>query len=489
MAAVILLLRLLFNKKLSKTAFKMLWMLAALRSIIPIFVPVHIGTVQNKYLHTMYPEHVHINVRPDLSGIDSATIAAPSKFNLFGIFSTVWIIGLLITMTLFAMAYIRGVRKYRFAQEVQEAELSDIVKSFKLFRRIKIKASNTNESFMTYGIIKPIIICPARLFEKYDKQQITFALYHELIHIKYFDAIYKLLIITAVCLHWFNPLVWLMFKLSSRDIELACDEKLLEIFSNANFDYANTLIKVSENQNSAYLFSSLGKNAVEERIEFIMKYKKPAVASICSAVATVMCAAVVFASEIEPNAQENTVVPSSDDALYSTVTVPYDKEAYEGTASDVLSDGENDSSASEVKIELPPNGNYGVIRKIPEDEYRYGQEAVRILESFFEGEEDFTYPIDSKYNDSYFYFSAFNISAEKGENVYAMLDGTVIYADLHFPFGNAVIIDHGDQNVWIYAHCNDLCVNEGDKVNAGEVIAHVGCTGDATENILYIYKY
>ena len=176
MTAVILLLRLLFKKKLSKRTFKMLWLLAALRSIIPIFVPVHIGTVQNKYLDTMYTEYVPINVKPELSGIDPATAAEPSEINLFGVIYMVWIIGLLLTMTLFAAAYIRGVRKYRFAQEVQEAELSDIVKSFKLFRRVRIRANETTESFMTYGIIKPIIICPAKLFEKYDKQQITFAL-------------------------------------------------------------------------------------------------------------------------------------------------------------------------------------------------------------------------------------------------------------------------------------------------------------------------
>lgn len=489
MTAVILLLRLLFKKKLSKKTFKLLWLLAALRSIIPIFVPVHIGAIQNKYLDTIYTEYLPINVKPELSDISLATAEVTSSINIIGVFSIIWIIGFLLTMTLFAAAYIRGVRKYRAAQEIQEAELSNIVKSFKLFRRIRIKESDTTESFLTYGIIKPIIICPTRLYEKYDKKQITYALYHELIHIKNFDAIYKLLIITSVCLHWFNPLIWVMFKLSSRDIELACDEKLLEIFTNVNYDYANTLINVSENQNSAYLFSGFGKNAIEERIEFIMKFKKPAFASICAAVAAVTCTAVVFSFAIEPNAQENIVVPSSDNDLYSAVTVPYDIDSDEEAASEVLSDGENDSAASEVTIKLPPNGNHGVIRKIPENEYKYGLEAVRVLESYFEGKENFSYPIDSKNNDSYFYFGAFNIPAEKGENIYAMLDGTVIYADLHFPFGNAVIIDHGDQNLWIYAHCNDLCVSEGDKVNAGDVIAHVGSTGATAEDLLYIYKY
>lgn len=140
-------------------------------------------------------------------------------------------------------------------------------------------------------------------------------------------------------------------------------------------------------------------------------------------------------------------------------------------------------------VEFPPNANYGVIREVSDRKQKYGNDAVRVLESCFDGENSFAYPVDIKYNDSYFYFGPFNIKTEKGESIYAMLDGKVVYAGFDSPFGNALIIEHGKNNVWLYAFCDDLCVSEGDTVKAGDVIAHVGCTGYAEDDVLYLYNY
>jgi len=63
-----------------------------------------------------------------------------------------------------------------------------------------------------------------------DEEKPNYILTHEFIHIKRFDYAWKLLFAAAVCVHWFNPLVWLMYILANRDIELACDEKVLQIF-------------------------------------------------------------------------------------------------------------------------------------------------------------------------------------------------------------------------------------------------------------------
>ncbi len=63
-----------------------------------------------------------------------------------------------------------------------------------------------------------------------NTEHIQYILEHEFIHIKRFDAVTKLLLITAVSLHWFNPFVWVMYILLNRDIELACDETVIKHF-------------------------------------------------------------------------------------------------------------------------------------------------------------------------------------------------------------------------------------------------------------------
>ena len=140
-------------------------------------------------------------------------------------------------------------------------------------------------------------------------------------------------------------------------------------------------------------------------------------------------------------------------------------------------------------IDLPPSARFGILRQIPKSEKCDGEMALEVFENYFEDTEEFAYPVDEVYSNNYRYVSGFEIYAEKGENVYAILDGTVIYSDISHPFGRAIVIDHGSAGTWLYAHCNDLCVNVGDEVNAGDVISHVGSSGDTAECKLYIYKY
>ncbi len=87
-----------------------------------------------------------------------------------------------------------------------------------------------------YGILRPRIYLPEGLTAREE----DFVLLHEQIHIRRRDPIWRLLAWTALCLHWFNPLVWLAFALSVRDMEMACDEAVLarEEETNAAVQYA-----------------------------------------------------------------------------------------------------------------------------------------------------------------------------------------------------------------------------------------------------------
>ena len=80
--------------------------------------------------------------------------------------------------------------------------------------------------------------------------RLEYILTHELVHIRRFDTLMKLLFVTTVCVHWFNPLVWAMYVLANRDLELSCDEAVVRTFGETmKSAYALTLIELEEKKN------------------------------------------------------------------------------------------------------------------------------------------------------------------------------------------------------------------------------------------------
>ena len=72
----------------------------------------------------------------------------------------------------------------------------------------------------------PVLLVPADM-DWADEETAAFILSHEMSHIRRFDAFTKWLLAAALCIHWFNPLVWAMYILANRDLELACDEAVI----------------------------------------------------------------------------------------------------------------------------------------------------------------------------------------------------------------------------------------------------------------------
>ncbi|MDR0197594.1 MAG: M56 family metallopeptidase, partial [Oscillospiraceae bacterium] len=137
---------------------------------------------------------------------------------------------------------------------------------------------------MTYGIWKPVILLPKNTDWR-DEPRLRYVLAHEITHIRRFDILLKWLLAAAVCVHWFNPLVWVMYILANRDIELSCDEAVVRTFGEtAKSAYALTLIGLEERKSGfSPLCNNFAKNAIEERIESIMKIKKKTFAGMAAA--------------------------------------------------------------------------------------------------------------------------------------------------------------------------------------------------------------
>lgn len=156
-----------------------------------------------------------------------------------------------------------------------------------------------------------------------------YVLEHEYVHIQHFDGIAKLIMITALCVHWFNPLVWAMYILVNRDIELSCDEKVIRIFGeNVKSAYALTLINMEERKSALFpLCNNFSKNAIEERIEAIMKTRRGTKSAIIIACALVVITIMVFATSSVQAEKNNRIKMLFTTAHESAVLTEKENEA------------------------------------------------------------------------------------------------------------------------------------------------------------------
>ena len=193
------------------------------------------------------------------------------------ILEIVWAGGVVLSTGIIAALHLRSRRELSMALPFDDARISSRISAAKLRRKITVKVSDRVVSPLTYGVINPVIILPKSL--PADSEEMRFALAHELVHIRRFDVLLKVVLTAAACVHWFNPLAWAMLSLAGRDIELSCDEAVLEQLGCKREDYAMALIRLEERR-SISAGTAFGRNAVRERIEAIMKFKKTTLAGI-----------------------------------------------------------------------------------------------------------------------------------------------------------------------------------------------------------------
>lgn len=135
------------------------------------------------------------------------------------------------------------------------------------------------------GLLRPRIYLPVGLIGAEQAHVLA----HERAHIRRLDHVTRLLAHLALCLHWWNPLVWLAFRLSARDMELSCDERVLATSgADIRTGYANTLLNLSATR--ARLPGTplaFGESDAKTRITNVLRYRRPAL--WLSAVASLVC--------------------------------------------------------------------------------------------------------------------------------------------------------------------------------------------------------
>ena len=163
--------------------------------------------------------------------------------------------------------------------------------------QIPLFYSDQITSPVAFGILHYSIVLPKKMRDG-DLSGQDYILLHECMHIRHRDNLRKMLAFLCVCIHWFSPFVWIWLFLFYRDLELACDEAVLSCLGRESREaYALTLIAFMEqNQNRSIMNSGFGQTAVKERIVSIMNYQKKGLLSVTLSVALLCSSLTVFAA-------------------------------------------------------------------------------------------------------------------------------------------------------------------------------------------------
>lgn len=353
----VVVLRTLAMKRLPKDTFLILWGIVLLRLTVPYSVPSELSVYSwiEKNMNGRFNDISVINQPVDNHGIDSmginigmnnmndnSTQESPAQNHALDkndtsvvkkpdhnsrrfvssslICMVVWCVGMLSCMIYFTVLYLRCRFEFQTALPVENPFAQHWLAEHP-HRCPAIRQSDKISTPLTFGIWRPVILMPKNT-DWENTQQLEYILMHEYIHICRYDVLSKLLATYALCVHWFNPFVWIMYILFNRDVEISCDEHVVRCFGeNAKSVYAKILIQMEAQRSnirtylplgSGFLFK-IGDNAMEERITAIMKIKKKSLSAAVLAAGFILSMTAVFAtSAAGKTAAEDEVQKTSD---------------------------------------------------------------------------------------------------------------------------------------------------------------------------------
>lgn len=345
LVVVIALLRAVLAERLPKRTFLALWAVALVRLVLPFRIPSPVS------VYNAAPK-LDLGPAPALTApVLPAEYAAGAGANI-PLLPLAWLIGALACGLFFLIAWVRCRREFREALPVEDEFSLGWVREQGLRRKVRLRQSDRVAAPLTYGLARPVVLMPKGT-DWADRDRVRYVLTHEFFHIRRLDGLWKLLLTLALCLHWFNPLVWLMYALANRDLELSCDERVVRSFgAEAKKGYALTLLSMEEGRSGLRpLCNHFSKNAIEERIRAIMSMKKTTAWAMAAGLVVVIGVTVAFATsaadkETGPKVTPTPAITLGDRDLPSV-----------GTVQDTVLSGEDEGWEEEWKVD-PETGHH-----------------------------------------------------------------------------------------------------------------------------------
>ena len=314
LAASIIIIAVLFLRLLLKKAPKwisvLLWGIVAFRLVCPFTIESVLSLMPSEeVINTEILTHAATEVVIDVEEMPTNTVITEKSVDnlqlVVNIICYVWIAGVAVMLAYTIFSY------WRLKKKIGTAVLL----------RDDIYQSENVVSPFVLGIIKPKIYLPFNISEQNAENVIA----HERAHLSRKDHLWKPFGFLVLTLHWFNPLVWLGYVLLCRDIELACDEKVVENFDNEKkADYSQALLSCSVNRRVISACPlAFGEVGVKNRMKTILNYKKPAFWIVVVSIVLCTVVAVCFlTSPIEKDEKEITPDPNfytEYDGVYLTI--------------------------------------------------------------------------------------------------------------------------------------------------------------------------
>jgi beta-lactamase regulating signal transducer with metallopeptidase domain len=244
------------------------------------YVPRNIGTMADPAVNSGLPalDRAVSAVLPQATQTASVN---PMQV-LLAVSAVVWLIGVLALVIYGVMSYLRMKRKLGTATIFSEG----------------VYESDQIGTAFVCGFFRPMIYIPVGTKE----EDLAYLLAHERAHIRRRDHLVKPLAYLALCLHWFNPLVWVSFALMTRDMEMSCDEAVMRTLGGeAKIGYSGSLLSLSV---KGRILSAnplaFGESAVKVRIKNVLAYKKPAFWIVLVAVLAVAGSLIALAANPKP---------------------------------------------------------------------------------------------------------------------------------------------------------------------------------------------
>lgn len=302
LAAVILRLAL---KKAPKSSACLLWLLVGIRLACPFSIQSAASLLPSaemipQTVLTEPPPQIHTGIEVLNSGIneqlalryvEGVTVPAGQTRSIAQLCAVAWVLGM-VAMALWGLAgWLR--LKRRVAEAVPDGD--------------GVWLCDSITSPFLLGVLRPRIYLPSGL----EEDSRTYVVAHERAHIRRLDHLAKPAAFLLLSVYWFQPLVWLAYVLLCRDIEMACDERVIrELGAMCKKPYAEALLRCSVRRSGAAVLA-FGEAGVKERVKNVLNYKKPSFWAVAASLVVCTVAAVCFLTDPVEAQNKAEPVPTS----------------------------------------------------------------------------------------------------------------------------------------------------------------------------------
>ena len=385
-----------------------------------------------------------------------------------------WAAGMVAALCCSAISYLRFAgRLRRSSRAVTDAAALAGLRAAQEKNGIKrmpgLRSTEAITSPLAMGILHPCIYLPAGIPAG---DSLNYALRHECVHLRKRHLFWKMAAQGICAMHWFNPAVWLLGGLLNEACEFDCDRAVAAALEGRQRkDYCTALLDAAGRGWAPRCVSAFAcpTAVLRKRIEAVL-VPKP---RLCRRVAAgVLCAALVLCA--------------------AGMTACAAEQAAESVALQLPQEPFADSAASSSKPVQSDAGQTDPLSSAPEEERAPIDEDTQPLQTGGAPDEtavEWVWPVPGMVliatNYSETGHRGVDIVAPRSDRILAVKSGTVTMAGVdpdHWQYGSMVQIDHGNGCESLYAHCSELLVEVGDRVEAGQEIARVGSTGASTGN-------